>query len=162
MAGFDYAAGRSNNMVEAESRGMVTIGRWARRFKVSAAAAVAVMRPTEAHHTGTGRRGKSRLTPVIDAATEPTAEQLAAMRAFDAGDRPQVSGVYLKWAAVYDGPYGRKRFIPTVAVFEGDEAASRKLKEFESLTPAEMALARAWAGKDIREFRAALKAARQN
>ncbi len=84
MAGFDYEAGRSNNMVAAEERGMVTIGRWARRYKVSAAAARAIMRPHEAHHTGTGRRGKSRLTYVIAGDCEPTAEQLAAMRDFDA------------------------------------------------------------------------------
>ena len=84
MAGFDYEAGRSNNMVAAEGRGMVTIGRWAKRFGVSAAAAVNVMRPAEAHHTGTGRRGKSRLTPVIDGDTEPTAVQVAAMKALDA------------------------------------------------------------------------------
>jgi hypothetical protein len=156
MAGFDFAAGRSNNMVEAELRGMVTIGRWGKRFGVSAAAVEAVMRPSEAHHTGTGRRGKSRLTPVIDSTLEPTAEQLAAMQAFDHGQRPQVAGVHLKWGKVYDGPYGRKRFVPLVAVFEGDEAASRKLKEFTPLAGADLEIARQWEGKDLREFRAAL------
>jgi len=83
MAGFDYAAGRSNNMVEAEARGMVTIGRWAKRHGISARAAKAIMRPSEAHHTGTGFRGRSRLTPVIDADTEPSADELAEMRAYD-------------------------------------------------------------------------------
>ena len=84
MAGFNYECGRSNNMVAAESRGLITIGRWAKRHGVSAAAAVAVMNPNEAHHTGTGRFGKSRLTPVIDADATPTNEQLAEMKAFDA------------------------------------------------------------------------------
>ena len=83
MAGFNFAAGRSNNMVAAEAAGKVTIGRWARRYGVSAAAAVAVMQPSEAHHTGTGRRGRSRLTPVIAGDCEPTAEQVAAMKEFD-------------------------------------------------------------------------------
>lgn len=83
MAGFNYELGRSNNMVAAEDRGMITIGRWAKRHGVSAAAAQEIIRPTEAHHTGTGRRGKSRLTFVIASEIEPTAGQLSAMREFD-------------------------------------------------------------------------------
>lgn len=83
MAGFNYGLGRSNNMVAAEASGKITIGRWAKRHKVSAAAAGAVMQPCEAHHTGTGRPGKSRLTPVIQADREPTADQLARMQEFD-------------------------------------------------------------------------------
>ncbi|MFA5266290.1 MAG: hypothetical protein WC378_20900 [Opitutaceae bacterium] len=70
-------------MVSAEAAGKITIGRWAKRFGVSAAAAVEVMSPTEAHHTGTGWRGKSRLTPVIDSDSTPTDAQVAAMKAFD-------------------------------------------------------------------------------
>ena len=155
MAGFNYELGRSNNMVTAESRGMITIGRWAKKHGCSAAAAVAVMWPSEAHHTGTGRRGKSRLTAVIDRELVPTAEQLEAMRAFDAGRRPQTRGVYLKWSADYSGPYGRKSWIPTVAIFDGDEAAARKLKEFTAFSGEEFEFAREWEGKDIRQFRAA-------
>lgn len=83
MAGFDFSAGCSNNMLAARARGMVNAGTWGRRFRVSAAAVVAVMRPTEAHHTGTGLRGRSRLTPVLPGYLQPTEEQLAAMRAFD-------------------------------------------------------------------------------
>lgn len=160
MAGFDFSRGRSNNMIDAEARGMLTIGRWGKRYGVSAAAVEAVMRPTEAHHTGTGRRGKSRLTPVIEAVLEPTAEQLEAMRAFDAGERPQAAGVYLKWEKVYDGPYGRKRFIPVVAIFRGDEVRSRKLKEFTPLAGDDLDFAREWEGKDLRDFRAILAARR--
>ena len=158
MAGFDFDRGRSNNMVEAESRGCLTAGRWGKRYGVSAAAVVAIMQPTEAHHTGTGRRGRSRLTAVLPGELVPTAEQLAAMRAFDTGDRPQVAGVYLKWKTVYDGPHGRKRFVPTVGIFEGDEVGSRKLKEFEPMTTEQMAVAREWEGKDLREFRAEISA----
>lgn len=84
MAGYNYNAGRSNNMVAAESEGKVVVSQWAKRYRVSAAAAVEVMQPGEAHHTGTGRRGKSRLTPVLDWEQEPTEAKLAAMRQFDA------------------------------------------------------------------------------
>lgn len=126
MAGFDYAAGRSNNMVAAESRGMVTIGRWARRHGVSARAATEVMQPTEAHHTGTGRRGRSRLTPVIDSATEPTEEQLAAMQAWDRGDRPIVQGWYTAWERRKINCFGKLRSVPVLAVFRGDAAAAPK------------------------------------
>lgn len=84
MAGFNYSLGCSNNMLAARERGMVNVGTWGRRWGVSAAAVIEVMRPAEAHHTGTGRRGRSRLTYVIAGATEPTADQLAAMRGFDA------------------------------------------------------------------------------
>ena len=99
MAGFDYSAGRSNNMVAAESRGMITIGRWAKRHGVSAAAAVAVIRPHEAHHTGTGRRGTSRLTPVVDSATEPTAAQLSAMVEHDrlSAQSRTIGGCRVRW-----------------------------------------------------------------
>lgn len=82
MAGFNHTAGRSNNMVAAEERGMEVVSTWGKRHGVSAAAALAVMRPSEAHHTGTGRRGKSRLTYVLSG-TEPTTEQLEAMREHD-------------------------------------------------------------------------------
>lgn len=122
MAGFNYELGRSNNMVEAERRGMITIGRWAKRYGVSARAAVEVMQPCEAHHTGTGRRGKSRLTPVIESDLEPTAEQLERMKAWDRGQRPPVRGWYVEWEVNYDGPYGRRRNIPRLAVYEGDPA----------------------------------------
>jgi hypothetical protein len=87
MAGFNFLAGRSNNMVLAESQGKITIGRWGKRYKVSAAAVMRIMCPTEAHHTGTGYRGKSRLTYVIHGETVPTEEQLERMRKFDADRR---------------------------------------------------------------------------
>lgn len=122
MAGFDYDTGRSNNMMTAEATGKTTIGRWAKRHGVSARAATEIMRPIEAHHTGTGRRGKSRLTPVIASETEPTTEQLAAMRAWDHGERPLVQGWYTKWEKRYDGPRGRKRNVPILAVYCGDPA----------------------------------------
>ena len=96
MAGFNYSLGRSNNMVSAESRGMITIGRWAKKIKVSAAAARYVMQPREAHHTGTGHTGKSRLTSVIDEATNPTDEQLREMRAFDASASVEKSAAPLQ------------------------------------------------------------------
>ena len=64
----------------------------------------------------------------------------------DAGDRPQVQGAYLT-----RGPYGQ----PTVGLFVGDEVASRKLKEFEALDEAGMAVARQYEGMDIRDYRAA-------
>lgn len=102
MAGFNYELGRSNNMVAAEEAGKITIGRWAKRFRVSARAAVAIMRPSEAHHTGTGRRGKSRLTPVIEGDREPTSDQLAAMREFDraakaARSAPPLTRCVIRW-----------------------------------------------------------------
>ena len=122
MAGYNYQAGRSNNMVDAEARGMITIGRWAKRHGVSARAAVEVMQPSEAHHTGTGRRGKSRLTAVIEVACEPTAAQLIEMRSWDRGQRPTVRGWYIKWLRDYSGPYGRRRNVPTLGLYEGDPA----------------------------------------
>ncbi len=107
MAGFSFSAGCSNNMLAARERGMVNASTWGRRHGVSAAAVVEVMRPGEAHHTGTGRRGRSRLTPVLPDDLEPTGEQLAAMRAFDAAARaakaapPRVERAcvarYLRW-----------------------------------------------------------------
>ena len=124
MAGFDYAAGRSNNMIAAESRGMVTVGRWGRKYKVSARAVMEVMRPAEAHHTGTGWQGRSKLTYVIEADLVPSAEQLAAMRAWDSGQRPTVQGWYVEWKRDYSGPYGRRRNVPTLAVYRGDVAAA--------------------------------------
>lgn len=65
---------------------MLTLGRWARRHKLraSAAAVLAVMQPTEAHHTGTGRVGKSRISYVLPASQAPTQEQREAMLAHDA------------------------------------------------------------------------------
>ena len=161
MSGFNFEVGRSNNMLDAEERGMLTAGRWGRLHGgFSATAVVAVMRPSEAHHTGTGRRGKSRLTPVLDGDVGPTAEQTVAMRAFDAGDRPRVQGAYLKFESAR-GPYGRKRWIPTVGLFVGDEAAARKLKEFEPLDDAALAVARQWEGKDITVGRHYYRAARR-
>jgi len=156
MAGFNYEAGRSNNMVAAEDEGKLTAGRWGKRYGVSAAAVVAVMKPTEAHHTGTGRRGKSRLTSVLSGDLRPTDEQLAAMRAFDAGDRVKTKGAWLRWEAEYSGSFGRKRWVPTVGVYEGDEVPARKLKDFESLADADFAFAQGWQGRDFREFRKAL------
>jgi hypothetical protein len=126
MAGFNHNAGRSNNMVEAEEHGLVTIGRWAKKHGVTARAAVEVMNPSEAHHTGTGRRGKSRLTPVILESTTPTGEQLEAMKAWDRGERPTVRGWYVAWERNYDGPYGRRRNVPTLGIFCGDKAKAPK------------------------------------
>lgn len=83
MSGFNYELGKSNNALDAIERGMTTLGRWAKRHGVSAAAAESVMRPTEYHHTGTGRRGKSRATWYVAADLEPTAEHLSAMKEFD-------------------------------------------------------------------------------
>jgi hypothetical protein len=116
MSGFNYAAGRSNNMMAAESRGMVTIGRWARQYGVSAAAAVEVMRPGEAHHTGTGRVGKSRLTPVIDGDREATPEEISVMKELDraakaarAAPPREVPGCTARWLS-WPGRYARRRF----------------------------------------------------
>lgn len=150
MAGFDYSRGRSNNMVAAEDRGMLTIGRWAKRYGVSARAATEVMQPCEAHHTGTGRRGKSRLTPVIERDREPTAEELAAMRVWDSGQRPVVCGWFTKWDRRYDGPYGRRRNVPTVGLYEGDVADAPR--DLVKLTPAEFASAKAYAGRDLKAY----------
>jgi hypothetical protein len=147
MAGFNFEEGRSHNMCAAEARGMVTIGRWAKRHKVSARAACEVMQPTEAHHTGTGRHGKSRLTPVISAATEPTADQLAAMQAWDRCERPTVRGWYTKWDRRYYGPYGRKRNVPTVGLFCGDAADDPGITQI--VDDAEWAEAQAFAGRDL-------------
>jgi hypothetical protein len=126
MAGFNHDLGRSNNMLAAEERGQVTVGRWAKKYGVTARAAVEVMNPSEAHHTGTGRRGKSRLTPVINESTVPTAEQLEAMKAWDRGERPTVRGWYVAWVKDYSGPYGRLRNIPTLGIFCGDCAKAPK------------------------------------
>ena len=161
MAGFNFAAGASNNMIDARERGMVNVGDWARRHGCSAAAAVDVMAPTEAHHTGTGHRGKSRLTPVIAGDLEPTPEQIAAMKKFDAdrkaGALPQTRGLYMAWGTAYDGPYGRKRFFPAVGLFQGDAVKAKKLREFEALpADAAWALAQTWAGKDLRDYRKAV------
>lgn len=150
MAGFNFELGRSNNMVTAEERGMVTLGRWGRRHGVSARAVQEVMRPTEAHHTGTGRRGKSRLTYVIAAATTPTAEQLAAMRAWDAGQRPVVQGWHTTWRKDYSGLYGRRRNVPVLAVYRGDAAGAPK--GLVSLNDADFAAASALAGRDLRPW----------
>lgn len=147
MAGFNYELGRSNNMVAAEERGMITLGRWGRRYGVSARAVQEVMRPTEAHHTGTGRRGKSRLTYVIEAATTPTAEQLAAMRAWDAGQRPVVQGWFTSWRKDYSGPYGRRRNVPVLAVYRGDVASAPK--GLVELSDPDFAAAQALAGRDL-------------
>lgn len=152
MAGFDFEAGRSNNMVAAEDRGMITIGRWAKRHGVSAAAAVEVMHPTEAHHTGTGRRGTSRLTPVIDSAAEPTAEQLAAMLAWDRGDRPTVRGWHTVWVKDYSGPYGRRRNVPTLGLYEGDKASAPR--GFEPLSDEDFERAKSLAGRTLRPYAA--------
>jgi hypothetical protein len=151
MAGFDYAQGRSNNMVAAEDRGMVTIGRWAKRHGVSARAAIEVMRPTEAHHTGTGRRGKSRLTAVIAGDCEPTAEQVAAMQAWDRGERPSVRGWYTTWEADYSGRFGRRCNIPLLAVYQGD--AGKAPRGFQPITDdADWAAAQALAGRQLKPY----------
>ena len=97
MAGFNFELGRSNNMVAAEERGMVTIGRWARKYHVTAKAAKIVMDPDEAHHTGTGRPGKSRLTYVIERDTVPTDAQLVKMRAIDAGETITKTDCMVRW-----------------------------------------------------------------
>jgi hypothetical protein len=157
MAGFNFSAGRSNNMLAAEAAGMVTIGRWAKRHGVSAKAAESVMRPTEAHHTGTGRRGSTRLTYVIEGSKEPTPEQLEAMRAFDAGARPQIKGAYLRWKATYEQPYGRKRWVPTTALFEGDEVESCRLKDFLKLNDEEFAWAKECPIEHFGRFQEALR-----
>lgn len=83
MVGFNYERGRSNNMVDAESRGMMTVGRWANRYGVSARAVIVIMHPTEAHHTGAGHVGRSQLTPVLHYTHTPTNAELVAMRDFD-------------------------------------------------------------------------------
>ena len=150
MAGFDYQAGRSNNMVLAESNGKVTIGRWAKRHGVSARAAVEVMRPSEAHHTGTGRVGKSRLTPVIGRAVEPSPAELSAMRAWDRGDRPRVMGWYVRWTKDYSGPYGRKRNVPTVGLYRDDVATAPK--DLIRLEESEFERAKAFEGKALRAW----------
>lgn len=150
MAGFDYKRGRSNNMVAAEKAGKITIGRWAKRYGVSAKAATWVMQPTEAHHTGTGRRGKSRLTPVLPRELEPTAEQLAAMKRWDSGDRPPVKGWFIKWRRV-PSDYGRGRVsLPTVGLFVGDPAEAPK--GFEPLDDAEFERAREYEGRRLRAY----------
>ncbi|MFQ5591319.1 MAG: hypothetical protein ACE5HE_09170 [Phycisphaerae bacterium] len=150
MAGFNHERGRSNNMVDAEARGMVTVGRWARRHGVSARAAVEVMRPDEAHHTGTGRRGKSRLTHVLPRELEPSAGQLEAMRAWDAGDRPAVRGWHSKWEVEYTGPYGRRRNVPVLGVYEGDPAKAPK--GLEPLGDDDYAKAAKLAGQRLRAY----------
>lgn len=149
MAGFNYELGRSNNMVSAEERGMITLGRWARRHGVSAGAAQEVMRPSEAHHTGTGRRGTSRLTPVLPGALEPTAEQLEAMRAWDRGERPTVQGWFVAWRRER-GNYGRVRNVPTLGVFRGDVADAPR--ELAKLSDADYAAAAALAGRTLRPY----------
>jgi hypothetical protein len=126
---------------------MITIGRWAKRHGVSAGAAVEVMRPSEAHHTGTGRRGKSRLTPVIARDTEPTPEQLAALQAWDRGERPTVRGWYTAWEHDYSGPYGRRRNIPRVGIYEGDPAVTPR--GFEPLNEKDFAKASELAGRRL-------------
>lgn len=133
MAGFNYEAGKSNNMVSAEARGMLTLGRWAKKFgvKATAAAVKAVMQPTEAHHTGTGRVGKSRLSFVLDSAVGPNAEQIARMIDFDAAE-PQVFLNCICRETVFgnlSGAYGRiirRKCVPsekisrrTVAMLRG-------------------------------------------
>lgn len=150
MACFNYELGRSNNMVAAEERGMVTLGRWAKRHGVSARAAQEVMRPTEAHHTGTGRRGKSRLTYVIAGDLEPTAEQLAAMREWDAGQRPVVQGWHTVWRKDYSGPYGRRRNVPVLAMYRGD--AAKAPKGLVALSDEDYAAAEQLAGRDLVPF----------
>lgn len=150
MAGFNYELGRSNNMVAAEERGMVTLGRWGRRHGVSARAVEEVMHPTEAHHTGTGRRGKSRLTYVIAGDLVPTAEQLAAMQAWDAGQRPVVQGWHTAWRKDYSGPYGRRRNVPVLAVYRGD--AAKAPKGLVPLNDEDFAAASALAGRDLRPY----------
>lgn len=150
MAGFNFELGRSNNMVTAEERGMVTLGRWGRRHGVSARAVQEVMRPTEAHHTGTGRRGTSRLTYVIEADREPTAEQLAAMRAWDSGQRPVVQGWYTAWSKDYSGPYGRRRNVPILDVYRGDAAGAPK--GLVELNDADFAAALVLAGSELRPW----------
>ena len=148
-AGFDHEAGRSNNMVAAEREGMITVGRWAKHYGVSARAAVEVMQPAEAHHTGTGRRGKSRLTPVIAADAVPTAAQLTAMLTWDRGDRPTVQGWYIAWEK-QTGRYGRRFNVPILAIFRGDIAeAPRKLR---ALDDREYAHAISLAGRTLRAY----------
>lgn len=125
MAGFNYELGRSNNMVSAEDRGMITIGRWAKKHKVSAAAAQAIMQPSEAHHTGTGRRGKSRLTAVIAGDLVPTQEQLAAMRDFDVQAKaakvapPRVINDCVFRRLEWPGRIAKSR-VPTEVIARGD------------------------------------------
>lgn len=150
MAGFNFEKGRSNNMVEAEeSRGKITIGRWAKKINVSARAAIAVMQPTEAHHTGTGRRGKSQLTSVIDADLVPTTDQVAAMRAWDAGEWPAVRGWFVHWEKDYDGR-GRRHNVPYVGLYEGDAKDAPRKMTF--LTDAEFARAKIYEGKQLAPF----------
>jgi len=149
MAGFDHQLGRSNNMVLAEAAGKVTIGRWAKRHKVSARAAVEVMRPGEAHHTGTGHRGKSRLTPVIDSTVEPTSEQVTAMQAWDRGERPAVRGWYTVWGRV-TGRYGRVYRVPRLATYEGDPVNAPR--DFAPLEPEDFARAKLLAGRPLRPY----------
>jgi len=109
MAGFNYDSGCSNNMLEARERGMMNIGAWGRRYRVSAAAVENVMCPTEAHHTGTGRRGTSRLTYVISTKLEPTADQVAEMKR-------------------YDSPAGKQERADLAAKLEAERAAAVKFE----------------------------------
>jgi len=151
MAGFDYSLGRSNNMVAAEEEGKITIGRWAKRHGVSARAATEIMQPYEAHHTGTGRRGKTRLTPVMPASLEPTAEQLAAMKAWDAGERPAIRGWYIVWKKQYTGRYGRRKNVPTIGIYNGDPAsAPKRLRLIED--DDEWKAAQEFAGRDLKPY----------
>lgn len=157
MAGFDYSAGRSNNMVAAEERGMITLGRWAKRHGVSAAAAKHVMHPSEAHHTGTGRRGKSRLTYVLPAALEPSESELASMRAWDVQAREQraadaervVRGWYTAWRVEY-GQYGRKRNVPVVGLYSGP--ADRAPRGLTEMTEPEYAEAEPLLGRALKPW----------
>ena len=150
VSGFNYEVGRSNNMVAAEENGQVTIGRWAKRHGVSARAACEIMQPSEAHHTGTGRRGKSRLTPVIARETVPSADQLASMKAWDRGERQPVQGWFVRWEKTYTGPYGRRQNIPRLELYSGDPKNAPR--GFKSLSDGDFARATTLAGKRLQAF----------
>lgn len=115
MAGFDYSQGKSNNALAAEAGGKITLGRWAKRYGVTAAAAKAVMNVYEYHHTGTGRRGKSRETYYIASTWQASPEQIAEMKAWDRTARLAKAGIgaidhndcVVRWIE-WNGRYGRR------------------------------------------------------
>jgi len=150
VGGYDYGEGRSRRMIQAEVEGKITIGRWAKRHGVSVRAAVEVMALTEAHHTGTGRRGRTRLTYVIEADAEPTTEQLEAMQAWNRGDRPTVRGWHIKWEREY-GAWGRRHNIATLGLFCGDpNDAPKNLHRIDD--DAEWAEVQASTGRRLRAY----------
>jgi len=145
----EYAAqGKSNNYLAAQAAGRLTAGQAAKVLSKRLGRPVKAkdLEPfaTEYHHAGCFGGNKARRVFFFAAAD---LERITAAD-LDRAALP-VWGWVLGFKPVYDGPYGRKRYVPTIAeVGQFDQAKAKRLGEkFHLLTEAEAAEAKGAEGK---------------